>query len=610
MKEVEFYIDDQRVDLFSLSDNPIKLNYILLDLQFLDKRGGTVSNIFKVPATKNNNRIFAYYNDIQQKGAENFSKPRKALLIAGGVTVFDGQASGKAVYSTDKTESIEVILKGDNLDWSTYLKDLPIVDLSLPTVNYDEATIRSSWSNTYAQGYTSPLVCYGSPYNYRISWNGSSFYVNHYSGNPLKWQWDDFRYWLFAYPMITEMFAKAGYKLQSTFLESADFKSLILYYDDTGKWLEQPATINFKTDVISPDRKCLDLLKGIANRFNLMFRTDVERKTVYVEPFDNFFSGRVTVDEKVNLEASAKMSQFSESVKNIVFTDKPDKFSEWYFNTYILSTSTSFLINAYGALGLFDAMPYVKGQGPYQGGLNFYNTQETTKIESYFQGYMTGRIWLDGSNSIYVPFIFDKEGSVNIKTQTSLPYLKVSWGDLPAPAGEMDPHIAYYAGMKPMKDAGTHTAIGNKFYYAGDAARSDRPFAFMCDYANEHNEMNMYYSDQWNSTQAELARLAGIPFSFSTYKLPGLVNRYYKNYLYSIYYGRYVEAPMLIKSSDILSKIFTKEIEYKQAVWLMLEISGYNPGNTGTSLCKLIERKSADSSFTNGLIYGGSFSYL
>lgn len=611
MTELEFYIDGQRIDLFEFSDSPVKLNYILLDLQFLDKRGGVISNIFKIPATKSNNQKLNFYYDVQSTNPERFVAPKPAQIILGGVTLFNGTVTGKAAWIADNPESYELMLKGNNLEWSDKLKELPIIELDLPTITWDEASVRDSWNNTYADKYVAPLVIYGNTVHYQITWNTGSkrWEVNHGTGNPLQWHYSDFRYWLFVYPMIKDMFAKAGFSIESAWLESSEAKEFIVYFNDTDAYnaVDQygnlVTSINYKTDVIKKERMCLDFFKGIANRFNLLFYTDNERKIVYMEPFDSFFNGSVDVTNKVDLSKSRKLSQYSDVLKNIYYHDRMDQHGTWYLENLLpLNQQVSYSL---------DPKLLLDG-GYYYGGYKFFETaKENTDIESYFEGITTGIISLDANKEIYMPFILDQ--SINpvcfIDTTTGLQSCSYP---LPFPSGEVEPRFARYAGMTSMKNALDQSSIGAKFRYHSDAAISNRPFAYICDYAEEAGGHNYHYSDQWNSVSEEY-KLRYFPFYvpiFTPKLLPGVISKHYSNFLYSIYYGRYTETNLLIKGVDILNEIQRKNIQLYQAVWVLLEISNYTPSNNTTTKCTLLENKKADQDFIDKLLYGGNFHTL
>ena len=82
------------------------------------------------------------------------------------------------------------------------------------------------------------------------------------------------------------------------------------------------------TDVMNPDYKQIDFIKGIAHAYNLQMTTDDETKTVYIEPFDSFYkpykdavdwTGKVNRADEINdkwIESDLK--------RNLVFKYKSD----------------------------------------------------------------------------------------------------------------------------------------------------------------------------------------------------------------------------------------------------------------------------------------------
>lgn len=611
---LELYVDGEQVDLFELTDTPVKLNYLLLDLQFLDKRGGTASNVFKVPATKRNNAVFNYYYDTHAANPEKFVEPKKAILISGGVTIFDGTITGKVAYKKVSAASYEVILTANNLEWSKQLEEMPLVSLDLPTVNWDESTVRNSWGNTYTDKYVAPLACYGNPTNYHVQWNAGAqiWEAAHIGGNPLTWIYEDFRYWLFVYPMVKEMFKATGYTIQSAFIESAMFKKFIVYFNDTDIYNQLPAAINFKSDVIKAERNCLDFLKGIANRFNLMFYTDNQRKIVYIEPFDELTSGSKDMDAKADLSRETKLSQYSSILKNTVFTDQLDLMGKWQ-QEYIQSFYANSIYSV--DLDLFYSL-FLKA-GFYKGGFRFFENVEDEPIESYFEGYVTGQILLDQTSvvdtyPIFMPFIFDAPQDTTYQTNSSTG-LKLWKRIFPAPSGSVEPKFGYYAGMKDMLNANSHAPIGSKFKYHSDALRFERPLMYICDYAGEENGYNFHYSDQWDSAQGQFQIeyfSNPLVWPFTPRKLPGLIRKHYKNLLYSIYYSRFFEGYFKLDVTDVAGDILLKNIQFEACQWRLLEISNFNAQNPGTTLCRMLEVKAPDQNFIDALLYGGDFSLI
>lgn len=573
----ELFIDGRQVDL-SETDTPIKLNFFLLDLNFLEKRGGVVSNSFKVPATKNNNETFGRYNDLQTPNPQNFSKDRTFEYYVRGQLLASGTAVCKDFTFTNTPDFYSIVLKSDNLVWAEYLKNLKLVDLSLPTINYDEATVRSSWANTYSDKYTAPLVFYGSPKN-----NGL--------GVPNVFEFEDFRYWLFIYPMIKEMFQLAGFSVVSDFMDTPtavfDFKKWTVLYNDKEIYGNVPASINFKTDIINEDRNCLDMLKGVAGMFTLMFDTDLERKVVTIEPFDVFFSDVFDAEGKIDLSKKQILKQYSEGKQSIVLTYKLDSFADSYSKIIVPLLFTGLFSGTY-------AQFLVKGTSPiYTGGFDIAPQGEIKVTENYFTGFMTGQFNILGSSTIWVPYVIDEE-----LVSTSIP----DKGPTNAP------RIGYYAGMKTMKDVILTTGPSvATFKYHGDAARWDRPFLYLCDYAAEDTEQNYYYSDQWNSLGRQfLWYVYGLPPTppLQNIILPGLASKYYRNLLCSIVNGRLLQSSFKINEIDVAANMKRKTLEYDKCQWNILEIRNYNPSSNNTTELLLLETKKADQPFMDTLIQG------
>ena len=72
----------------------------------------------------------------------------------------------------------------------------------------------------------------------------------------------------------------------SIFFKSKDTSAFNIRIDPNN--VEYGQTYNL-TDVMNPDYKQIDFIKGIAHAYNLQMTTDESTKTIYIEPFDNFY---------------------------------------------------------------------------------------------------------------------------------------------------------------------------------------------------------------------------------------------------------------------------------------------------------------------------------
>ena len=70
------------------------------------------------------------------------------------------------------------------------------------------------------------------------------------------------------------------------------------------------------TDVMNPDYKQIDFIKGIAHSYNLQMTTDESTKTVYIEPFDSFYK-----PYKDAIDWTSKLSRADEITDNWIEND-------------------------------------------------------------------------------------------------------------------------------------------------------------------------------------------------------------------------------------------------------------------------------------------------
>jgi len=97
--------------------------------------------------------------------------------------------------------------------------------------------------------------------------------------------------------------------------------------------LSSPSTVDWGNtfdlkDVIPDNSSQIDFLKGVTHAFNLQYRTDVNSKTVYIEPYDDFFK---PLNEAIDWTNKVDLSQVQEDVfpettlmSRIIFKFKTD----------------------------------------------------------------------------------------------------------------------------------------------------------------------------------------------------------------------------------------------------------------------------------------------
>lgn len=98
MKQIELYIDRQLCDLGDPARFAVYLKRQFLNPAELSKKDAQKSYTVTLPATPRNNRIFGHLNTEEVAG--KFSVLYEALLIVGGVTVFDGKFNLSSITRT------------------------------------------------------------------------------------------------------------------------------------------------------------------------------------------------------------------------------------------------------------------------------------------------------------------------------------------------------------------------------------------------------------------------------------------------------------------------------------------------------------------------------
>lgn len=133
MQTIQLYVDGQRVDMFS--DESIQLTSSIQDVKDISKVFTDYSQMFNVPASKTNNKIFKhYYNNAIQNGYDarfrseaiieiNHSPFRKGTIRLNKVRMKNNKAYSYELTFFGSTVSLSRILGDDklkNLDLSTY----------------------------------------------------------------------------------------------------------------------------------------------------------------------------------------------------------------------------------------------------------------------------------------------------------------------------------------------------------------------------------------------------------------------------------------------------------------------------------------------------------
>jgi len=206
------------VDIGKDENFPFTLTKKLASLKDISKRGGAYSKTFKVPATKENNRLLHYLYSSNQKVVKGFKQRKTANILVDETIVERGYVKITDIEKKGKTEYYVMSFFGDNVQWMTDLAETDLTDLTYTnnTQTYNASNIISSWSGTYSSyDHVYPFLSYGQ-------------YENGY-GLTIE----DFFPALYYKAIVEKSLNKVGFTLSSTFMDG-DFEKLIFPYIGDG----------------------------------------------------------------------------------------------------------------------------------------------------------------------------------------------------------------------------------------------------------------------------------------------------------------------------------------------------------------------------------------
>ena len=221
------------IDITSSDDFPLSLNYQNFDVRDFNSRNGSFSKTFKVPATRNNNKLFNHMYQDGNIDSKNVRKDLPSTIYSDNLPIISGVLRFYKITKDTKVLEYECTFLGDNMDWASKIKNLDLNELrfsktaytSYPPVSegnytFDNIIPLSNNSRDFAT-YSSqtdkfhyPLMSFGEGVSSRPQVTEADFAPAFY----LKDIWD-------------KIFIAQGYTVESEFCNSDYFKSLIVPCD-------------------------------------------------------------------------------------------------------------------------------------------------------------------------------------------------------------------------------------------------------------------------------------------------------------------------------------------------------------------------------------------
>jgi len=208
-REVEIKIIDGNntilgsLDLTSFEDFPLTFTKGISDINNLNTRSGTYSLNFKIPATKNNNNLFDFVNNINTKDKTAILARRSCVVFIESIQIETGHIK---VTDSDSKGFYKAVFFGDNTDWVSLMSNKNLNELTWrDAVAAFTGTAITAINNSSVD--THDIVY---PY---IDRNSNAAAAN-------------FLPCLYAKAIIDTSFAEIGYSVDSDFFNTPEFKTL------------------------------------------------------------------------------------------------------------------------------------------------------------------------------------------------------------------------------------------------------------------------------------------------------------------------------------------------------------------------------------------------
>jgi len=244
------------LDITDHSEFPLAITFSIADIKNIDARSGAFSKTFKIPATKNNNRLFKHLHLTNSNIDNNILGKKRCRIIVDGIPMLEGLIKITGIESDgDMPKNYSCVFYGDNLSWAKevegkYVKDLYDNDSNNEGFQIRKSSIESYWDDVDVDSGTTsltyPLASYGKvnadgfdgmiqllKTAYDASGTGSTNKLGYYgfwdSGTPYPTPEPelDWRPMVWVKDTISKIFKDSGYNVVSDFMNTDLFKRLV-----------------------------------------------------------------------------------------------------------------------------------------------------------------------------------------------------------------------------------------------------------------------------------------------------------------------------------------------------------------------------------------------
>tara|TARA_R110000824_G_scaffold71291_3_gene182599 strand:+ start:2429 stop:5041 length:2613 start_codon:yes stop_codon:yes gene_type:complete len=239
------------LDVTDHSDFPLAMTFQITDFKDLTSTTGDYSKTFKIPATKNNNKLLknSFTPNILNGDDFNSTALKDCRIIFDGFTVLVGTIKINDVGGFDETPSYySCTFFGNNLGWSNKITDKYMNEIewgaSGTGLIYQKPNIIATWQHEDSDNLSNspivyPITSYGKMNDGGIdrtiqlldqaSGSSASYLGFFNNGSPygISEPVADWRPAVFVKTTLDNIFKKAGYTISSSFMNTDMFKKLV-----------------------------------------------------------------------------------------------------------------------------------------------------------------------------------------------------------------------------------------------------------------------------------------------------------------------------------------------------------------------------------------------
>jgi len=295
-----------------------------------------------------------------------------------------------------------------------------------------------------------------------------------------------------------------------------------------------------------PDIKQLDLVQALKHMFNLYFMTDIDERTIYIEPRNEFYSGE-TIDMRNKID-------INEKIRVLPLGDQENKQIRWRYKT----DSTDIAIER--------------------------RETETGDVLAAHLDDVTNLYAKPGidenNNGIFAPTAMDTEPNQLGFSVSKIPKLWKTFDDddtiAPKFNTDFEYRILYYAGVVDLQPGETgynqvRKAGDSSFFSAQQSLRTDYPHMYSINDLVA-NDNSLYFN--------------------TTNRSHGLFEKHYKGTLRTINDGKLIKAKVYLTENEVENLDFRRpwlvRVEGNNVSCILNKIKGYNPESTKSTDVELI----------------------